>query len=224
MGYAEEPLLPLSEACAPLTDIILNLSFYVQMALNGTPGVPPDGLTIDESASIRLYTIEWDGPHLSLYSMLNRTLNSANHEHLQPYFKYLKLFLTALAKLPCIPQQTVWRAATKNSSTELRSGTLVTWLTFSSCTIELSAFENNLFLSNTGNRILFSVEAINGRSLRAHSHVVTDDEILLLPGTQMEVQSQFHPLPNLGFTHLKQLIPKEMLLEPPFEGILNIFN
>jgi hypothetical protein len=33
VGYAAEPLLPLSKACSPLNNIIHNLLFYVQMAL-----------------------------------------------------------------------------------------------------------------------------------------------------------------------------------------------
>jgi hypothetical protein len=37
VGYAKEPLLPLVKACAPLTSIIHNLWFYVQLALNETP-------------------------------------------------------------------------------------------------------------------------------------------------------------------------------------------
>ncbi|UJR24423.1 hypothetical protein I4U23_005799 [Adineta vaga] len=65
-GYAEQPLLPLSKACTPLNDIFHNLSFYVQQALNETPEQPKDGLTIDESASIRLYTLEWEKPHRKL--------------------------------------------------------------------------------------------------------------------------------------------------------------
>ncbi len=32
--YAEEPLLPLSEACLSLINILHNLSFYIQMALD----------------------------------------------------------------------------------------------------------------------------------------------------------------------------------------------
>jgi hypothetical protein len=84
--------------------------------------------------------------------------------------------------------------------------------------------ENNMYLGNTGSRTLFSVEAINGRTIRAHSHFVTEDEILLLPGTRMIVQSQFSPASDLHIIHLKQVIPEEMLLEPPFEGIFNIFN
>ncbi|CAF3592400.1 unnamed protein product, partial [Rotaria sp. Silwood1] len=220
VGYAEEPLLPLSKACSPLTNILYNLSFYVQMVLDDTSEQPPDGLTIDESAAIRLYTIEWESPHRSLYSMLNYTLKNENREHLQPYFKYLKLFLTALVKLPCVPPLTVWRGVTKNLSEEFPPGTSVTWWAFSSCTTELTVLENNMYLGNTGSRTLFSVEAINGRIIRDHSHFVTEDEILLLPGTHMIVQSQFSPAPDLHIIHLKQVIPQKVLLKPPFEGAL----
>jgi hypothetical protein len=224
VGYAEEPLLPLSKACAPLANILHNLSFYVQMAIDETPEQPPDGLTIDESAAIRLYTIEWEGPHRSLYSMLNRTLKYDDREHLRPYFKYLKLFVTALAKLPCVPPLTVWRGVTKNMSAEFPPGTPVTWWAFSSCTTALTVLENNMYLGNTGNRTLFSVEAINGRTVRAHSHFVTEDEIVLLPGTHMIVQSQFSPAPDLHIIHLRQVIPDQVLLEPPFEGNTLIVN
>jgi hypothetical protein len=222
VGYAEEPLLPLVEACTPLIDIIHNLLFYVQMALEETPAEPPDGLTIDESAAIRLYTIEWSGPHRSLYSMLNRTLKKADRQDLRPYFKYMKLLLTALVKLPCTPPSTIWRGMTKNVSAEFPPGTRVTWWAFTSCTTELTVLENNVYLGSVGNRTLFSVEAINGRTVRAHSHFDTEDEILLLPGTLMIVKSQFSPAPDLHMIHMKQVIPEEMLLEPPFEGNLNI--
>ncbi|CAF3806718.1 unnamed protein product [Rotaria socialis] len=50
IGYVDEPPLPLVDACAPLVDILYNLSFCVNMA-------------IDESATIRLYTIKWKVPH-----------------------------------------------------------------------------------------------------------------------------------------------------------------
>jgi hypothetical protein len=155
----------------------------------------------------------------SLYSMLNRTLNMADREKLRPYFRYLKLFLTALVKLPCIPPLTIWRGVTKNISAQFPPGTVVTWWAFSSCTSSLTVLENNMYLGNTGERTLFSVEAINGRIIRAHSQFVTEDEILLLPGTQMIVQSQFSPAPDLYIIHLKQVVPEEVLLEPPFEGI-----
>ena len=224
MGYADEPLLPLFKACAPLTHIVHNISTYVQMALNETPEQPSDGLTIDESAAIRLYTIEWKKPHRSLYSMLNHTLMKDDRELLRPYFKYLKLFLTALVKLPCVQPLTIWRGVTKNLSAEFPPNTPVTWWAFSSCTTELTVLDNNMYLGKIGDRTLFSVETINGRTIRDHSHFDTEDEVLLLPGTHMIVQSQFSPGANLYIIHLKQVIPEAMLLEPPFEGNFNIFN
>ena len=223
LEYADEPLLPLLEACAPLTNIIYNLLFYVQLALSETPQQPPDGLTIEESAAIRLYTIEWEGNQRSLYSMLNHTLKKDDREKLRPYFKYMKLFLTALAKLPCVSASTIWRGVAKDISAQFPPGTMVIWWGFSSCTTALPVLENNMYLGSAGDRTLFSVEAINGRTVRAHSHFVTEDEILLLPGTQMIVQSQFSPAPDLHIIHLKQVVPKEVLLQSPFEGISRFF-
>jgi hypothetical protein len=224
IGYADVPLLPLVKACAPLIGIIHDLSTYVERALHETPEEPCDGLTIDESASIRLYTIEWQRPHRSLYWMLNYSLKTANCKDLRPYFKYMKLFLTALVKLPCVPPQTVWRGVTKNLSAEFLSGTPVTWWAFSSCTTTMTVLKNNMYLGRAGPRTLFSVEAINGRTIRAHSHFNNEDEILLLPGTHMVVQSQLSPAPDLNIIHLKQVIPKETLLELPFEGIRTVSN
>ena len=220
--YDEELVLPLSKACAPLIDIVHNLFFYVQMALDKTPEEPPDGLTIDESAAIRLYTTEWKRPHRSLYCLLNQTLKEANHQNIRPYFKYLRLLVTAVVKLPCAPPMTIWRGVTKDVSGEFSPGTPVTWWGFSSCTASLPILENNMYLGNTGHRTLFSVEAINGRKIRAHSHFTTEDEILLLPGTQMIVQSQFSPAPGLHVVHLRQIIPDRVLLQPPFPGIVKI--
>jgi hypothetical protein len=219
LEYANEPLLSLAEACAPLADILHDLDLYVKIALDETPEQPSNGLTNDESAAIRLYTIEWSGGKRSLYSMLNYTLKSLDREHLRPYFKYMKLFVTALVKLPCVPPCTVWRGVTKNLSVEFPPGTPVTWWAFSSCTAELTVLENNMYLGDAGSRTLFSVEVINGRTIRDHSHFVTEDELLLLPGTHMIVQSQFSPAPDLYIIHLKQVIPEEFLLASPFEGI-----
>ncbi|CAF1309571.1 unnamed protein product [Adineta steineri] len=222
LGYADEPILPLADACTPLTDLLHNCLFYVQLALSETPEQPPDQLTVDESAAIRLYTIEWDAPYRSLYSMLNFHLKNNDKEKLVPYFKYIKLLVTGLVKLPCIPPLTVWRGVTKNLSAEFPPGTKVTWWAFSSCTTEMTVLENNMYLGNQGDRTLFSVEVMNGRTIKAHSHFVTEDEILLFSGTHMVVQSQLNPAPELYIIHLKQIIPEEITLEPPFEGIFNI--
>ncbi|CAF1660382.1 unnamed protein product, partial [Adineta ricciae] len=76
-GYVYEPLLTLEKACEPLLDIIDRLEAHIWVAKQNSKNLA-DGLTEDESASIRLYTMEWDTaadkPRSSLYSQLNRTL------------------------------------------------------------------------------------------------------------------------------------------------------
>ena len=221
-GYAAEPLLSLEEACEPLQSIIPQLSTYIWIAKENSK-TPQDGLTQDESAAIHLYTMEWDSANDkhagSLYSHLNRTLKLVDRTKLRPWFRYLKLFLTALAKLPPVPHQTIWRGVKKNHSEEYLTSSQMTWWAFSSCTTSLKVLESDLYLGNTGTRTLFSIEAINGRSVRSHSHFQVEDEILLLPGTYFEVKSQFNPAPDLHIIHLRQQRPPHELLELPFAGL-----
>ena len=218
--YANEPILPLSKACTPLETIIPNLPVYVKIALEETPEQPSDGLTIDESAAVRLYTMEWNESRQSLYSTLNGTLKKGTREHLRPYFKYLKLFLTALVKIPCGSQETIWRGVRRNLSAEFPAGRIVTWWGFTSCTTEIRVLENPTFLGDHGDRTMFSVESINGRLISSHSQFDTENERLLLPGTQLVVLSQVSPAPDLHVIHLRQIIPEQMLLAPPFEGTM----
>lgn len=220
IGYAQEPLLPLIDACEPLIPIVHDICKYTAYALEHTPDQPSDGLTRNESASIRLYTMEWNDSHPSLYSILNQTLKGADRNQLRPWFKYLKLFLTAVVKLPIARPQAVWRGVPKDISDQFQRGADVTWWSFSSTTTSLPVLENNLYLGKQNARTLISIEIFNGRSVRAHSHFNDEDEILLLPGTYLKVLSQFNPAPDLHVIHLKQSLPEQILLEPPFESIL----
>ena len=219
IGYAQEPLLPLANACKSLVGIVENILHYVSIALQTTADIPAHGLTRDESASIRLYTMEWLKDRKSLYHILNNTLRMGDRAQLRPWFKYLKLFLTALVKIPSAPSQTVWRGVRQNVRDAFPPETEVIWWSFSSCTTTLTVLENELYLGRSGERTLFSVEVFNGRDISEHSYFKTEDEILLLPGTHMEVRSQFNPTADMYIIHLRQTIPKTVLLEPPFESI-----
>jgi hypothetical protein len=226
LGYALEPLLSLEDACQPVLTIVPHLSAHIWIAKENSKN-PSDGLTQDESAAIHLYTMEWD-PNVyetreSLYSHLNRTLKEIDRTKLRPWFRYLKLFLTALAKLPLVPRQTVWRGIRKDLSDDYPKDSKATWWGFSSCTTSLDVLESELYLGNTGTRSLFSIETFNARSIRAHSHFKTEDEILLLPGTYFEVISQLKSSSDLNIIHLRQIRPPHELLEPPFEGMIDIF-
>jgi hypothetical protein len=98
--YREEPLLSIEEVCIPLEEILdeeLAQNIFIAKANSAKL---KDALTQDESASIHLYTMEWEIAENSLYAVLNRTLRMPDRRKLVPWFRYLKLFLTAFFKLP----------------------------------------------------------------------------------------------------------------------------
>ena len=99
-GYEKVDVKSLEDACEPIKHLFdQRLKTYITIA-KGNSTEPEDALSPDESASIHLYTVEWDVHENSLYMMLNQTLRLADRTKLQPWFKYLKLFLTAFYKLP----------------------------------------------------------------------------------------------------------------------------
>jgi hypothetical protein len=99
-GYENVTVKSLDDACESIKHLFdQKLKQYITIAkMNSTN--PENALSPDESASIHLYTLEWDVHENSLYMMLNQTLRLADRTKLQPWFKYLKLFLTAFFKLP----------------------------------------------------------------------------------------------------------------------------
>jgi len=53
----------------------------------------------------------------NLYAKLNRELRGINRQELKPWFRYLKLFLTALFKLPAV-EGVVWRGVRGDLSSQ----------------------------------------------------------------------------------------------------------
>ena len=92
---------------------------------------PTDGLTQDESAAICLYTMEWDNgttePYNSLYAHLNQTLKKADRNKLRPRFRYLKLLLIALPKLPSVSHEMIWCGVSQDISADYSPETESTW-------------------------------------------------------------------------------------------------
>jgi hypothetical protein len=82
IDYAQEPLLSLIEVCAPLIPFVDNILNYALIAMERTPSQPANGLTRDESASIRLYTMEFRSRSKSVYFMLNKVLNAKDRTKL----------------------------------------------------------------------------------------------------------------------------------------------
>ncbi|CAF3901680.1 unnamed protein product, partial [Rotaria sp. Silwood1] len=124
-GQQNQPLVSLIEAMQPVSSFFNGIKDKIMIALNNSQN-PTDGLTQEESASIQLYTMQFDdGP--SLFELLNQSLRSENRQNLKPWFPYLKLFCTALCKLPS--QKTkVWRGVRDvDLSAKYEKGTIFAW-------------------------------------------------------------------------------------------------
>ncbi|CAF1249002.1 unnamed protein product [Rotaria sordida] len=178
---------------------------------------PEDGLSPDESAAIHLYTLEWDVHENSLYMALNRTLRLADRTKLQPWFKYLKLFLTGFYKLPRSKHTLVWRGVREDLSSLYPKGKEFAWWAFSSCTAALSVLESPNYLGKSGIRTMFSIQTKTGKEIRAHSYFENEDEILLPPGIYPKVIDSLNPAEGLHIIQLREIPPPYQMLAEPFD-------
>jgi hypothetical protein len=214
-GYQNEPLLTLEEALSSVSHFFVDLEQNIWIAKYNCEN-PPDSLTQDESAAIHLYTMQFESGD-SLYIVLNRLLRAEKREHLVPWFKFLKLFITALLKLNSV-QATVWRGIRgEDLSLQYPTGRKFAWWGISSCTSTPDVLQTKNFLGKSGTRTLFSIECVNGKSIKAHSYFSeTEKEIVLMPGTFFEVIGQVNPAEGLHIIHLKEIKPPFPLLKLPF--------
>ncbi|CAF3750138.1 unnamed protein product [Rotaria sp. Silwood1] len=208
-GYEKKPLVSLEEAVQPLRNLLHNLDNMVSTAKWNTRE-PSDSLTPDESAAIHLYTMQWQKPHPSLYTLLNETLRSEQRIDLIPWFLYLKLFLTALYKLPSI-KDTIWRGIRGDVNNQYKTDQI--WWGISSCTDTMEVMER--FVGRSGVRTLFNIEAVNGKAIKAHSHFPRENEILLMPGTYFKVRGKWSPAENLFIIQLKETEAPWQTIAPP---------
>ncbi|CAF4971049.1 unnamed protein product [Rotaria sp. Silwood1] len=216
-GYEEEPVLSLEHVCKSLEDILDEELKQNIVIAKANSAEPEDGLTQDESASIRLYTMKWKKTENSLYAVLNRTLCMANRRKLQPWFKYLKLFLTAFFKLPPTEYQTMWRGVPEDLSTIYPTGKEFTWWGISSCTSSISVLESSKYVGTSGARTMFSIETNSGKLIRSDSDFQEEDEILLPPGIYLKVIDTFSSVNGLHVIHLREISPPYKMLADPFD-------
>lgn len=203
-GYENEPVSSLEKALEPVQHAFEGLQEYVRTAKVNS-AEEKEGLTVDESAAIRLYTMDFFVGR-SVYKVLNETLRSEKRRDLKIWFKYLKLFMNGVGKLPS-RSGIVWRGIRDvDLSDQYQNGTKRAWWGISSCTATLNVLESNEFLGRTGNRTIFSIECFNGKSIKQHSRYSSEEEIILMPGFYFEVMSQASPSEGLKIIHLKEIV------------------
>lgn len=220
-GYRNMPLVSLKEAINPISYLFKNIEEYLWIAEENCKN-PENNLTNDESASICLYTMKFSsGP--SLHTLLNKQLQDEDRERIKPWFLYLKLFFTAIYKVPS-SQIKVWRGAyVIDLTSKYKVGEKIVWWGFGSCTIDMEILEKEYFLNKNDLRTIFSIESFNGTNISSHSYYRNKpSEILLLPGSHFEVINISKPSSNLHIIHLKQIQPQFPLLELPISKVKSI--
>jgi NAD:arginine ADP-ribosyltransferase len=75
---------------------------------------PPDGMTVDEAAALRFYTMK-----TPFYSALNAALRLRDREKSKPFFPYLQLLLLAMHKLPKTTGSVALFRGTRNLSSKV---------------------------------------------------------------------------------------------------------
>jgi hypothetical protein len=211
-GYENKPLVSLEQAVDPLLQLLPDIHHKVWIAKHNCKS-PANGLSCDESASICLYSMEWEPHDKCLYFVLNATLRDKKRENLKPWFLYLKLLLTALARLPS-QRLTVYRGIKLDLVKDYSKGKVFVWWGFSSCTSSIDVLQSNLFLGQTGTRTMFTIECQNGKDIRQHSYFDTENEVLLSAATQFQVVACLNQGNGLHIIQIKEIDPIFRLIQP----------
>jgi hypothetical protein len=182
--YHAEKLVSLEKALEPIESKIEDLPRYVKMAKKHCHYPSENGLTRDESAAVYIYTMEWN--ENSLYRVLNNALRSEQRHATKGWFPYLKLFDTALDKLPTF-KGNVWRGVPVNIGKNFIKDQIITWWSFNSCSSSVDVIQS-LLGKNTQSTLLL-IETINGKRISCYGAYENEDEIILRMGMQLRVGS-----------------------------------
>ncbi|CAF3652467.1 unnamed protein product [Rotaria sp. Silwood1] len=177
-GYQHLSVMTLEQAVEKLVPSVSNLIDYVAQAkqyCNRNSSL----ITWDESAAIYLYSMQTD-----FFSMLNKALRNGKRHVLKPWFAFLKLFLTALEKLPSL-NDTVWRGVSGNINSNFVHNGLQTWWSVNSCSKALNVIEP--FVGRKG--VVFAIKVMHGKDISAYSAFPHEAEVIIMPGTRVRVKS-----------------------------------
>ncbi len=194
-GYKDRNLKSLEEAVESIAEskLVENIREYAKEAKQKC--TKNTELTPNESAAIYLYTM--DTP---FYETLNSVLRVENPPDLVPWFDFLKLFMTAVEKLPS-HKTTVWRGLANVEASNYIEGQMFTWWNVNSCSLTADVSAG----FTCGNGILFCINTIYSKDIRTYSSAKTgEEEVILMPGTRLRVQSKTFEDHGFSVVHLEE--------------------
>jgi hypothetical protein len=209
-GYEKMPIVSIEEAVEPLITMLPMIKSQTYLAKKNC-GDSTTRLIQDELTSIMLYTMDWEPSDECLYIVLNATLRMKDRKKLKPWFLYIRLLFTALDHLPSTSGRSLFRGVKLDLSNEYPLGKTFVWWGFSSCTVSMGVLQSGLFLGQTGERTMFTIECDSGKDIGKYSFLRDEDEVLILPATQFKVIGYLQPAVDLHMIHLKEVHPSEPL-------------
>jgi len=201
--YQKQPIVSLDKAIEPLISIVVDIKQMVSMAKKHRQKLK-DKLTLDESASITLYTLEWQPQESSFSCILNQNLRDENRDKLKPWFLYLRLFLSALSKLPKSSHQIIYRGVQMDLHDNFAKGKKIIWWGFASCTSSISTLHD--YLGEIGPRTIFNIESSSAKDISAYTlNSSGGKEVLIYPARQFQVLSSLDTGNQLRIIHIKEI-------------------
>ncbi|CAF3596921.1 unnamed protein product [Rotaria socialis] len=207
------PLVPLEIAVESLTLFLPKIASYASTAKERCENPRSDGMSVDESAAIMLYTMGWKPTEKCLYVVLNATLRSEDRSKRKHWLFYLKLFLTAVSKIPS-QHRHVFRGIKEDLHEYYPSGKTIVWESFSSCTVSIDILQSNPLLGTSGKRTIFDIECNSSKDISQYSYCPKDKEVIIMAATQFIVTGCLNQGNDLVTIQLKETKPSHHLPQP----------
>jgi hypothetical protein len=193
--YDDLPVVTLEEAVEKIIPIVPDVIDHVSKAKENC-NRNSTFLTHDESAAIYLYSMP-----ILFFSRLNTALRAENRRALKPWFAFLKLFITALEKLPST-KATIWRGVNYDDSLTFVDNDVHMLWNINSCSMDPSIVQP--FLGESGT--LFVINTIHGKDISTFSAIPDEREVVLMPGTRVRrTHESLNFINRLIVLHLEEI-------------------
>jgi len=174
-GIMDLPVEPLAVALKALS-----LEKVAEVSVKKAEKMDRGDLTVDEAAAVHMYTTN------HLYKQLNAALRDNDRKKAMGFFKYLRLLLSALLKIP-LSTKPLYRGVALDLSSQYKVGSEVTWWAISSCTPDLKVASS--FAGGAKVSTLFAITPLRSVGIKQLSEYKHEEEFILGPGTQFKVTS-----------------------------------
>ncbi|CAF1298436.1 unnamed protein product [Rotaria magnacalcarata] len=160
---------------------IHKIEIYLKDAEEHFNGKGLGELTYDECAALQICTREIDRE--SICMLLNRALCSEDGKALRTWLPFLRILNSAGQKLPDFKGQ-CWRIGKVDILNQIKKEKHITWPGISFC-----SKDRNFILNRCTNQeaIIFLITSNHGKDISKYSTNSNQKEILLMPGTRLEV-------------------------------------